>query len=131
MTRKRPRPCCREAGYNGEPVVMLTNKRYAGAYNVAVFAHAMMQAAGINARLEVLEWGTQLDRYLAGTYQMMSFPYSARLDPALGYASIMGDKDKEPRKVWDNPEARELVAEAMRISEPAKAPGAVRPASRG
>ncbi|MNI88734.1 hypothetical protein D3C73_1460610 [compost metagenome] len=51
---------------------------------------------------------------------MMAFPYSERLDPALSFDSVTGDKDKEPRKVWDNPQARQWLAEAMRESDPAK-----------
>ena len=54
-------------------------------FNAAVIAQAMMQAVGINAEIEVLEWATQLDRYNKGNYQMQSFSYSARLDPALGF----------------------------------------------
>lgn len=34
---------------------------------------------------------------------MMSFSYSGRFDAAQSYESVIGDKAKEPRKVWDNP----------------------------
>ena len=44
-------------------------------------AQAMMQAVGINARIEVLEWATQLDRYNTGKYQISSFTFSSRIDP--------------------------------------------------
>ena len=110
----------KQAGYRGEPIILLTNKRYESSYNIAVFAQSMLQSAGINVQIEVLEWGTQLDRYLAGTYQMMAFPYSARLDPALAFDAVMGPKDKQPRKAWDNPEAQALLLEAMKISDRAK-----------
>jgi len=109
-----------EAGYNGEEIVLITNQRYTSSYDTAVFAQAMLQAAGINARLEVLEWGTQLDAYTAGKYQMMAFPYSARLDPALSFDAVMGDKAKQPRKAWDNPAAQKLLDEAKRVSDPAR-----------
>jgi peptide/nickel transport system substrate-binding protein len=102
-----------EAGYKGEPVVILTNKRYPQTFASSVIIQAMLQAVGINANLEVLEWGTQLDRYSKGNYQMMAFPYSARLDPSLSYESVMGPKDKQPRKVWDSPEAQALLEKSM------------------
>ncbi|RDI51513.1 ABC transporter substrate-binding protein [Microvirga subterranea] len=102
-----------EAGYKGEPVVILTNKRYPQTFASSVIIQAMLQAAGVNANLEVLEWGTQLDRYTKGNYQMMAFPYSARLDPSLSYESVMGPKDKQPRKVWDSPEAQALLEKSM------------------
>ncbi|WP_370435541.1 ABC transporter substrate-binding protein [Microvirga sp. TS319] len=110
----------KEAGYKGEPITILTNKRYPQTFASSVLIQAMLQAVGINANLEVLEWGTQLDRYNKGNYQVMAFPYSARLDPSLSYDSVMGPKDKQPRKVWDNPEAQALLEKSMLISDKAE-----------
>ena len=109
-----------EAGYKGEEIVLMTNQRYPSSYDSAVFAQAMLQAIGMNVRLEVLEWGTQLDAYTSGKYQMMAFPYSARLDPALSFEAVMGDKKKQPRKAWDNPEAQKLLEEAKTVSDTAR-----------
>ena len=64
----------REAGYKGQELTILTTKRYPQSYNSAVIVQAMLQAAGFNARLSVLEWAAQLDRYNAGNYQLMTFP---------------------------------------------------------
>lgn len=109
-----------EAGYKGQPIKLLVNKRYPSIFDMGVFTQAMARESGINLVLETLEWGTQLERYQTGNYQMMAFPYSERLDPALSFDSVTGDKNKEPRKVWDNPQAREWLAEAMRESDPDK-----------
>ena len=109
-----------EAGYDGRPIRIMTNQRYQSMYDIAVFSQAMAKEAGINLELEVAEWGAQLDAYLAGTYQMMAFGYSARLDPALSFDMFMGDKAKQPRKIWDDPEAQALVEEAKRVSDPAR-----------
>ena len=84
---------------------MLATKRYAACYRLAVMVQAMAQEAGIKIEVEVLDWATQLDRYNKGDYQAMAFAYSARLDPSLSYEMISGPKAKQPRKVWDNPEA--------------------------
>ena len=70
--------------------------------------------------LDVYKRQTQLDRYNAGTYQMMTFPYSARLDAALNYEMVTGDKAKQPRKVWDNPEAQKLLDAASVDTDHAK-----------
>jgi peptide/nickel transport system substrate-binding protein len=111
----------KEAGYKGEKIVIYANKRaHVPSYQVAVMAQAMMQAVGINAQIEVLEWATQLDRYNKGNYQMSSFSYSSRLDPALSYEQFSGDKDKQPRKVWDDPEALKLIDESFTEMDPAK-----------
>lgn len=111
----------REAGYKGEKIVIYANKRaHVPSYQVAVMAQAMMQAVGINAQIEVLEWATQLDRYNKGNYQMSSFSYSSRLDPALSYEQFSGNKDKQPRKVWDDAQAQSLIDESFSELDPAK-----------
>ncbi|MGK9167569.1 ABC transporter substrate-binding protein [Inquilinus limosus] len=107
-----------EAGYHGQPIKMLVNRKYQSVYDTAILAQALAQQAGINIELEVLDWGAQLDRYTSGDYQTMSFSYSARMDPALSYEMISGPKDKQPRKVWENPEALKLIQEAMVIGDP-------------
>jgi peptide/nickel transport system substrate-binding protein len=109
-----------EAGYKGQPIKMVTNKRYQPMYDQAILAQAMAKDAGIDIELEVIDWGTQNDRYLAGNYQLMSFSYSSRLDPSLSFEMFSGDKAKQPRKVWDNPEAAKLIAESMVTADPAR-----------
>jgi len=109
-----------KAGYKGETIVMLANQRYKSMYDTAVLAQAMLQAAGINVDLSVMEWGAQLDKYLSGDYQMQAFAYSARLDPSLGFEAVSGDKDQQPRKVWDNADARTLLEKSMITSDGAE-----------
>jgi peptide/nickel transport system substrate-binding protein len=102
-----------EAGYAGQPIRLIANKRYNAMFEVAVLAQAMLQQAGLKVELEVLDWATQLDRYSKGTYQAMSFSYSARLDPSLSYEMFTGPKETQPRKVWDNPDAQSKLAVSM------------------
>ena len=107
-----------ESGYKGQPIKLIANKRSPmPSFQVALVAQAMLQAIGVKVEIEVLEWATQLDRYNTGKYQMMSFSYSARLDPALGYEQFAGDKTKQPRKVWDNPKALELLEQSRTVSD--------------
>lgn len=104
----------KEAGYRGQPIVIQANKRaHVPSFSVAVMSQAMMQAVGINAQIEVLEWATQLDRYNSGNYQMSSFTYSSRLDPALSYEQFSGNKAKQPRKVWDDAAAQKLIDQSF------------------
>ncbi|MFU1998420.1 ABC transporter substrate-binding protein [Bordetella avium] len=109
-----------ESGYRGQALSILATKRYPQSYNAAVLIQAMLQSVGINAKMETLEWATQLDRYNAGKYQMMTFPYSARLDAALNYEMLTGNKDKQPRKLWDNPKAIERVGQAAQTTDHAE-----------
>jgi peptide/nickel transport system substrate-binding protein len=118
---ERARKLLKESGYKGEPIMIDANKRaHVPSYQVAVMAQAMMQAVGINAQIQILEWATQLDRYNKGNFQMSSFSYSARLDPALSYEEFAGNKDKQPRKVWDDPKALELIDQSYNELDPAK-----------
>lgn len=103
-----------EAGYDGATITMMTTQDYQSMYDIAIYAQAMAKEAGIEIDLEVVEWATLLDAYREGTYQIMAFGYSARLDPALSYDMFMGDKAEQPRKVWDDPKAQELVGQAVR-----------------
>jgi peptide/nickel transport system substrate-binding protein len=114
---KRDLPAARkllaEAGYRGQPIRIIANKRYEALYSAAVLVQAMASEAGINVELEVLDWATQLDRYTKGQYQSMAFIYSARIDPSLNYEMVSGDKAAQPRKVWDSPYAQTRLTESM------------------
>lgn len=109
-----------ESTYRGETLVMLANRRYPEMYAQALMIQSMAREAGINIDLQVLEWATQLDRYQSGNYQLMSFEYTTRVDPYLSYESMLGDKKKNKRKVWDNPEAIALHVRAGETSDPAE-----------
>ena len=110
-----------ESGYKGEKIAILANKRArVPSFSAAVVAQSMMQAVGINADIEVLDWATQLDRYNKGNYQMQSFSFSARFDPAIAFEQFAGPKAKQPRKVWDNPAAQEKIDRLMVESDKAR-----------
>lgn len=103
-----------EAGYDGQPIKLITNKRSGNYFERALVVQSMMKKVGLNVQLEVMEWGTQLDAYKTGKYQMQSFAYSARLDPALSFEMITGDN---ARKVFRTEKAKSLVQEALTISD--------------
>ncbi|WP_026873807.1 ABC transporter substrate-binding protein [Inquilinus limosus] len=108
-----------EAGYKGQPITIQANKRYDGMYDNAVLVQAMLAAAGIDARLEVLDWATQLDNYIAGKFQLQSFAFSARLDPSLLYGILIGRKSENPAEQWDDPKAAELLARSVETEDAA------------
>lgn len=62
-----------EAGYKGEPITIIANKRSnVPSFPAAVMAQAMMQQAGLNVQIEVLDYATQVDRRRSGNYQIIS-----------------------------------------------------------
>jgi peptide/nickel transport system substrate-binding protein len=107
----------KEAGYTGQPIKLITNKKYPPMFNSALVAQAMAAEAGFNIELEVIDWGTQQDRYLAGEYQIMSHGFSSRLDPSLSFDMFSGIKAEQPRKVWENTEALALLAKSMSVPD--------------
>ena len=46
--------------------------------------------------------------------------FAARFDPALGFEQISGPKDRQPRKVWEDPEALELIQKSMVVTDTAE-----------
>lgn len=110
---KRARELLRLAGYRGEPVRIQTNRRYKNMFDNAVVVQAMLQAAGMNAQLEVMDWATQLAYYQAGKFQLSSFSYSVLTDPALRYAKLIGSKSERATVQWDDPIARMLLGDLL------------------
>ena len=109
-----------KAGYQGEPVVIETNKNYQYAFDTAVIAQQMLQSAGINATIEVIEWATQFEHYSTGKYQVQVFAYSGRMDPSLSFDVMSGSKDKQPRKLWDDADVQTLLAKSVAASDKAE-----------
>ena len=106
-----------ESGYKGERIRITTNNRKTmPSFDIAVVIQAMLQDVGVSADLDIVEWATHMDRFLKGNYQVMVHSYSGRFDPALSFEHFTGPKDKQPRKLWDSPEAQQLLEKAMTIS---------------
>ena len=104
-----------EAGYAGQPVTIMANKAFDLMMNQAVIIQSMLQAVGINARIEVVDWGFQLDRYMKGSYQAQSFGYSGRFEPMGAWERIVGP---ETRKLWKDKEATALLARGIEARDP-------------
>ena len=80
----------------------------------------MMQQAGLNIQIEVLDYATQVERRRSGNYQVISQSVSPRLDPALMMSFYVGDKDENTSLMWENPKAVELLDAAYRETDQAK-----------
>ncbi|RVE90295.1 MULTISPECIES: ABC transporter substrate-binding protein [Sinorhizobium] len=110
-----------DAGYNGEPISIIANKRgNVPSFPAAVMAQAMMQQAGLNVQIEVLDYATQVDRRRSGNYQVISQSVAPRLDPALMYSFYVGDKDENASLMWDDPKAIELMNAAYAEADQVK-----------
>lgn len=103
----------KEAGYRGQPIKLQTNRRNEQVYDSVIVAQTMLQQAGINVQLEVLDWAAMFSNWSQGKFQLMVFTYSARTDPALAYQLLLGDKSKRASAQWQNVRAEKLVDESV------------------
>lgn len=98
-----------EAGYDGQPLKLVTNATYPFDSMSAVAIQSMLQAAGIVAELEVLDWASQYASYKEGDFQMMVMGFSARTDPTLMMDVVVGSKADRGNAIVDSPEIIEIA----------------------
>lgn len=109
----------REAGYRGEPILLQANKRYPAMFDNAIIVQSMLRKVGLNVRLEVLEWATQLANVPARRFQLMSFGFSGRPYPLFAFQSVLGVMHENPWMQWQNGEALKLAERASVLPEAA------------
>jgi peptide/nickel transport system substrate-binding protein len=54
----------KQAGYKGEPVILLTNREFPVMYNTSLVMAEQLKQVGINAQLQVLDWPAALQKSL-------------------------------------------------------------------
>jgi peptide/nickel transport system substrate-binding protein len=79
----------KEAGYKGEPVILLTNKDYTSMYNAALVMSEQLKAVGINTKLEVVDWPTSIQRQEREATGWNFFFTGFGTQPALGPLATM------------------------------------------
>ena len=78
-----------EASYQGEPVVLLTDKDYPPMYNSALVMQQQLQAVGINAQMKVVDWPTSVQMQQNTTQGWNFFFTGWGTQPALGALATM------------------------------------------
>tara|TARA_B100001939_G_scaffold338664_1_gene344518 strand:+ start:4816 stop:6486 length:1671 start_codon:yes stop_codon:yes gene_type:complete len=106
---QKARALLREAGYRGEVITIQANRKYPNMYENALVIQAMLQNVGLNVRLRVMDWATQLGNYYSGDFQMMTFSFSALSNPLFRLAKLIGDKDMGGTFQWESAEASRLL----------------------
>lgn len=106
---EKARQLLNEAGYDGEPVRIQTNRKYTHMYMNAVVIQAMLHAAGMNAHIDVLDWAGQLSNYFAGRFQLSTFGFSPLATPTLRYIKLIGPKHRRPVYQWESNRAMALL----------------------
>ena len=107
-----------EMKYNGEPVVLLTNKDYPSMYNAALVMSEQLKGIGVKAELKVVDWPTSVQMQLVASpspgWNYFFTGYGTQ--PALGALATMnffmgtnpnykpkpGQEDPVLKVEWDN-----------------------------
>ncbi len=110
----RAKQLLKDSGYKNERIKITTNKNYPIMFETGVMIQAFLQAAGINADLEVVDFATQLSRYYAGDYELITWNYTPTLNPALMIDRATGSKASSPAKIWDSLQARTVVDDILK-----------------
>jgi peptide/nickel transport system substrate-binding protein len=79
----------KEAGYKGEPVVLLTNKDYTSMYNAALVVSEQLKAVGMTVKLDVVDWPTSVQRQEREKTGWNFFFTGWGTQPALGALATM------------------------------------------
>jgi peptide/nickel transport system substrate-binding protein len=99
----------KEAGYNGEEVVILTSSDYQHHYNSAIVTQEALQEIGMNVRLEVTEWATLLEKRADPSEYDIFYTSFTTVPTPLQY-TFLSSKNNYPG--WtNNPEIDRLLGE--------------------
>jgi peptide/nickel transport system substrate-binding protein len=109
------RSLAKAAGYKGQAIELIVSRAPPEMFDAAIIIQAMAREAGIRMEIVNMDWASHLQRYQGGDYQATVFAFSSRMDPSWLYGLLIGDKDEEPRKVWDSPKARALLERSMTV----------------
>lgn len=101
-----------EAGYDGQPIRLITNATYPFDNISAIAIQSMLEQVGIRVELAVMDWASQYAAYKAGDFQMMVMGFSARTDPTLMFDVVVDSKDNRANAIADDPQLIALVKQS-------------------
>ncbi|MFB6112400.1 MAG: ABC transporter substrate-binding protein [Halobacteriaceae archaeon] len=93
----------------GETLTIKTNTRYQIMKSTADLLVAELNAAGIDAETNVLEWGTQLSDFLNANFGAMAFSVPFKIDPDRHYYGFIHPSTNQWNKYGeDQPDAQRM-----------------------
>lgn len=115
----------KEVGYDGSPIRLSATKLYLPIYKSVVLIQQMLAEAGINVKLDVMEWPALLSEALSGKYDMLCIADSGPVDPSMamrwvhskrnyvGYKNDKLDAFVEKAEILNDVEARKKLYEQI------------------
>ena len=106
----------KEAGYNGEPIRILTSQQYDFLYRMSLVAQANLEQAGFKVDLQVLDWATLLQKRAdKGAWDAFFTYINFVPEPAL-----LTFMNPDYPGWWNSPEKQKLTKEFNSETDPDK-----------
>lgn len=106
-----------EAGYNGEEIVLVTNRNYDYMYKVIVTAEQQLKNIGMNTRVDVIDWPAQQARWTEGDWQISTTGYlSQALFAPDAFGAFYGGGGGDAGAGYNNPEMTQAFENAARAT---------------
>lgn len=105
----------KEAGYNGEPIRLITTRDYEDQYYASVVIQQQLEEIGVSVDLQVYDWPTLMDKQNDDTaFELLTMGYAPPTDPTeVNYLS-----SKNNYSGWSNsPELDKLLEDMMVASD--------------
>jgi len=102
-----------EAGYDGEPVRIITTRDYDDQYNAAIVVQQQLEEIGVNVDLQVYDWPTLLDKSNnEEAFEMMIMGYAVPSDPTEIY--YLNSKDNYAG--WSNSSELDTLLNELKVA---------------
>ena len=106
-----------EAGYNGEEVVLLTNRNYDYMYKCIVTAAEQLKAIGMNTRVDILDWPAQQARWKEPDWHLSVTGYlSQGMFAPDAFAAFYGGGGADAGAGYNNPDMTKAFQDAMQAT---------------
>jgi len=106
-----------EAGYQGERISIQTDRADSHRFNLAILIHSMLREVGFNVHLSAIDSATRISNYRNRQFQLMTFSFSPRTNPALIYSTVIGRINSDPTFQWEDSKARNWISQAIRTTD--------------
>lgn len=106
-----------EAGYNGEEIILVTNRNYEYMYKAIVTAEQQLKGIGMNTRVDVIDWPAQQARWTEEDWQISTTGYlSQALFAPDAFGSFYGGGGGDAGAGYNNPEMTEAFENAAKAT---------------
>jgi len=80
---KKAKELLKEVGYDGSPIRLSATKLYLPIYKSTILIEQMLAEAGINVKVDIMEWAALLSENRSGKYDLQCYADSGPIDPSM------------------------------------------------